>query len=250
MSRVWDGRYVIRRLPHLPRWAIAAAALSMTLPPAAAAADPPPVSRLAPGYPVNTYDAAGNAVSSCTAGFVVHNEKGTPMMLTAGHCDAGGLVRVLYGDTGEWEPVGAFLASMHREPFSEVRPDIGVVPLDRSAVPVSADLLGRTPINGPAIPKPGQRLCKIGSFSGFTCGTVTNVTANKVFFDAHNRHGDSGGPVYLDNNDGTVTAVGVDSGTPDDHAECVTGQQGEQDCGGTTIAELVAPWMAKWGLSL
>lgn len=213
-----------------------------------AAAQPPPVDVVAPGYPMRSDDPNRSVVSNCTVGFIVLNARGTPIMLTAGHCDEGGAQSVFYRGTGAWEPVGTFLINEFDPTFAD-GPDIGVVPIKNTVVPASADLLGRTPVTGAARPTVGQRLCKVGSYSGTTCGEVTKVTSSKVYFEGFTRHGDSGGPVYLQNGDGTVTAVGITSATPDDQADCRIDTTGARDCGGTAIAELVVPWLRKWDLS-
>jgi hypothetical protein len=44
----------------------------------AASAQPPPVDALAPGYPLQVLDAAGNGGTACTAGFMVRDGAGTP----------------------------------------------------------------------------------------------------------------------------------------------------------------------------
>lgn len=229
--------------------AIVTAALIPVVTTARSSAEPPPVDKVAPGYPVGNYTTSGDQASSCTAGFVVHNHKGTPILLMAGHCDEGGAESIYYRATNDWQPLGSFAVNMYKPPYKDTARDIGVVSLSETTVPVSTDLLGLTPVTGPARPAVGQHLCKVGSYSGMTCGKVTKVNSSKVFFEALSRHGDSGGPVYFENGDGTVTAVGLDSGTPDDEADCRIDVTGKRDCGGTTIAELIEPWMQKWELS-
>lgn len=223
---------------------VTAAAASTTA--TSASAMPPTVSMVAPGYPTANYTAQGALGSSCTAGFVVRNPNDTPILLMAGHCDEGGQVAIPYRETDDWQPVGSFIANMYTPPFSLTLPDIGAVPLKSTSVPVSSDLLGRTPITGAARPTVGQRLCKVGSYSATTCGNVIKVTSSKVFFTAFNRQGDSAGPVYFENGDGTVTAVGLDSGMPS--LDCGIDIVGNRDCGGITVAELIVPWMQKWQL--
>lgn len=233
----------------------AAVALTATAPPASS--QPPAVDVLAPGYPVTSLDRAGNVASAiaCTAGFTVRDRAGTPLMLTAGHCDKGGLLGVYFRGTGDLEPLGSFVRNAYvesppGESYVDTLPDIGLVGLSATAVPVAVAILNRLPITAVERPSVGQRLCKIGSFSGISCGTVTKVSSSKVWFNAFNRHGDSGGPVYRDNGDGTVTAIAVNSAMPDEDADCRVDHTGDQDCGGTSIAELIVPWMTKWGLAI
>ncbi|QZY43939.1 S1 family peptidase [Mycolicibacterium austroafricanum] len=241
---------------YLPRTFAALFAAAVTLIASSPPADsqPPPVDVIAPGYPVSSLDPSGNVISACTAGFTVHDSAGTPLMLTAGHCDEGGLLEIYFRGTGDFEPLGSFIRNGYEsppgEPFNATLPDIGLVGLSATAVPVAIALLNRMPITAVERPRVGQRLCKIGSYTGISCGTVTKVTSSKVHFGAFNRHGDSGGPVYRDNGDGTVTAIAVNSATPDDEADCQVDHTGAQDCGGTTIAELIQPWMTRWGLTI
>lgn len=220
---------------------------------APAAAQPPPVDALAPGYPIQVLDPYGDEVSSCTAGYMVRDRAGTPLMLTAGHCDADGLLQIHYRGTGGPEPLGSFTINAYDPSVTDYQPalpDIGLVGLSATAVPVAPALLNRTPIVGTDRPRDGERLCKIGSYSGISCGAVTKVTSSKVHFEAVNRSGDSGGPIYRDNGDGTLTAIAVNIATPDSHADCQIDHTGSQDCVGTSIGELVVPWMTKWGLTL
>lgn len=222
---------------------IAATALVVSAPPASA--EP---ALLAPGYPLATRTPDGSPGNRCTTGFVVRNNINAPVLLVSGHCDAGGNVGVYHQPTGDWLPVGSFFLNTYGPPITISTPDIGAVSLTSAAVPVSGDLLGRTPVRGAAIPEVGQQLCKHGEISGTSCGTVIQVTENKVYFTAANRLGDSGGPVYIDNRDGTITAVGIDSAIPE--YSCKTNDfSGAEDCSGNTIAELVVPWMQRWGLS-
>lgn len=211
-----------------------------------ASALPPAVDQFAPGYPFVTFDpSTTDSWTQCSGGFVARNENGAPIMLTAGHCDAGGEVALRYRPTGNWQRLGSSLVNEYSDPYSTSKPDIGVVPLNNAEVPVSSLLLGRTPVHGAILPTVGQRLCKEGE--SFVCGTVTKVTSSKVFFDADNRRGDSGGPVYAENGDGSVTAVGIVSGMPDG---CTPNPGAERSCGGTTVAELIAPWLQRWGLTI
>ncbi|HZC54344.1 MAG TPA: endopeptidase, partial [Mycobacterium sp.] len=70
-------------------------------------------------------------------------------------------------------------------------------------------------------------------------------TDSKVVFSAPGQCGDSGGPVYLMQSDGTATAVGIDirgfnPGKPD--AGCSAPAK-------FSVAELAQPWLDKWSLT-
>ncbi len=86
----------------------------------------------------------------------------------------------------------------------------------------------------------GQQLCHYGLISGDRhggpeCGPVVEVQPNTVRFGAHVTKGDSGGPVYYRNADGTATPVGIIIRAGDD---------------GGTVAELIGPWLKRWHLHL
>ena len=165
--------YARANVPRILAAAAAVAALIGTAPPAAG--QPPPVDVIAPGYPVSSLDHTGNVVGSCTAGFTVHDRSGTPMMLTAGHCDNGGMLGVYFRDTGDLEMLGSFTRNAYvesppGEPFVAELPDVGLVGLSATAVPVAVALLNRMPITAVERPSVGQRLCKIGSYTGYRAG--------------------------------------------------------------------------------
>lgn len=236
--------------------AAAVMCLVTSLPPWSAGAQPrQEVDVIAPGYPIQVLDRAGQLITDCTAGFTVRDAAGIPLMLTSGHCDGGGLVGVFYRGTGQLEPLGSFVRNVFEdsapgEPYVPELPDIGVVGLSATSVPVATSLLNRTPITAVARPRVGERLCKVGSYTGMSCGTVTKVSSSKVHFTAANRHGDSGGPVYRENGDGTVTAIAINNAMPNPEADCRIDHTGARDCVGTVIADLVQPWMNRWGLRI
>jgi hypothetical protein len=65
-------------------------------------------------------------------------------------------------------------------------------------------------------------------------GQQLDVTPTKVQFRAHVENGDSGGPVYYRNADGTAVGITIRAA----------------DADGGTIAELIGPWLTHWSLSL
>ena len=77
------------------------------------------------------------------------------------------------------------------------------------------------------------------------CGQILDVTESKVMFLAPGQCGDSGGPVYLMQNDGTASAVGIyirGSNPKNPTAGCSAPAK-------FSVAELVQPWLDKWGLT-
>jgi hypothetical protein len=84
----------------------------------------------------------------------------------------------------------------------------------------------------------GQQLCHYGLISGARrggpeCGPIVGMQPTTVRFEARVDKGDSGGPVYYRNADGTATPVGI------------TIRAGDE---GGTVAELIGPWLKRWRL--
>lgn len=218
-----------------------------------AAANPPdfdlshhPASALAPGVGIGIYDAEGKPVDTCTAGWLVHDASGQAGLLTAGHCDDGGAVTYFNKSRG-FQLAGWFT---HKAYDGDDGDDADIAELGIGNSPnapedVSTDtrIIGIRPVTAPAddtrLAK-GQQLCHFGLITGPqhhgpACGPIVNVSASKVQFLAPVDRGDSGGPVYYRNANGTATPVGITIRAAD---------------GGGTIAELVGPWLKRWDLSL
>lgn len=219
----------------------AAAALMIAAAPSASAAPGlPDATALAPGVGLGLYNSAGKAVGACTAGLLAHDATGQAVMLSAGHCDTGGEVDIHYAKTGGYENIGSFTRTV-REPHGVdgEGSDVGLIKLNGS-VPSDLRVIGIRPITGlTSQVQLGDSLCHFGYVSALDkiapqCGAVTEVTPTKVAFDAPAAVGDSGGPVYKRNSDGTATAVGIEI-------------RGDQD---GSVAEFAEPWLRKWGLTL
>lgn len=204
--------------------------------PAAAAPPLQPTEEIAPGIGLAVYNAAMTGGSSCSAGFLVHTDTGKPGFLTAGHCNKGGPVS--YNNAaGTYQTIGTFSQTVDVENGVEDS-DIALVEFTAVA-PTDSAIYGFRPVTGVASPVRlaiGDQLCKFGVGTGRQCGKVTYVSPTKVYFDAKTDSGDSGGPVYYRNADGTATAVGITIRT--------------DDPGSVAEAELVEPWLAKWNLTL
>lgn len=224
---------------HVIATASAAAALVLAAAPPAAAAPPTPIAwAIAPGIGLGLYNAAGVPVNGCTAGFLAHDGSGQQFMLSAGHCDGGGEVDIRYSQSGGYENIGSFTTSLDEGSTGDAA-DIGLIKLNGS-VPSDPRIIGIRPVTGLTSQVAlGDTLCHFGYVSALDkiapqCGNVTQVTATKVAFDAQAIGGDSGGPVYRRNADGTATAVGI----------AIRGSEHN------TVAELAEPWVRKWGLTL
>ena len=125
--------------------------------------------------------------------------------------------------------------------------DIGLIVLDGDNIPRTSAIGASLPVSGVATELLiGQQLCKFGMGSGeAACGLIVDVTDSKVMFLAPGKCGDSGGPVYLIDSDGTARAVGIlirggDPRTP--NAGCSAPAK-------FSVAELVQPWLDKWNLT-
>jgi Trypsin len=221
---------------------------------ATAAAGPPdydlshhPARALAPGVGIGIYNADGQPTDTCTAGWLVHDITGQEGLLTAGHCDDGGGVNYFNAKTG-FQVVGWFTHQAYEGDHGE-EDDIALLgiansPNAPSEVPTDTRIIGIRPVTAPAddthLAK-GQQLCHYGLITGPQhggpeCGPITDVTPTKVQFLADVEKGDSGGPVYYRNADGTATPVGITIRAADAH--------------GGTVAELIDPWLKRWNLSV
>lgn len=209
----------------------------------------PAASAVGPGAGIYVEYADGSGGMGCTAGFLVRTSTGQAGVLTAGHCNragqpskvtmnlAGILPYTTFGTFGQTVSEG-----VHREQH-----DIGLIVLDGDNVPQTSAIAASLRVSGVATElQIGQQLCKFGmSTSEAKCGQILDVTDSKVVFLATSRCGDSGGPVYLVQSDGTASAVGIDirgftPNSPD--VGCSTPAK-------FSVAELVQPWLDKWNLT-
>ncbi|MFZ1165223.1 hypothetical protein [Mycobacterium sp.] len=166
-------------------------------------------------------------------------------MLTAGHCDRDGAV-TYFNETKGFQVVGWFNHKVY-EGDHGVDDDIAVLGIGNSTngppVPTDTRIIGIRPVTMAVDDSrlaSGQQLCHYGLISGARrggpeCGPIVDVQPTTVRFRAHVDKGDSGGPVYYRNADGTATPVGI------------TIRAGEA---GGTVAELIDPWMKRWHLVL
>lgn len=171
--------------------------------------------------------------NSCTAGFAAEGADGYYLM-TSGHCDRDAGAEWTYGDD---ETLG-YMAASEKDDSQEL--DAAIIRLDPDLGPPISDIDGRYVVSGVLDAgqlQVGMPICKVGATTGETCGEITDMDGLVVTTSVFSLHGDSGSPGFVKNPDGTVSAVGLLSGSPDDDDY-------------TTYFVLVAPLLAKWGLSL
>ncbi|WP_407685859.1 S1 family peptidase [Mycobacterium sp. HUMS_1102779] len=209
----------------------------------------PPASAIGPGAGIYVDYADGSGGMGCTAGFLVRTRSGRAAVLTAGHCNRPGepsAVTMNLGGTLPYTRLGTFSRTVSEGDHAGAH-DMGLIMIDGDKVPRSSAIAASLPVSGVTTKlRIGQRLCKFGMTTDITeCGQVLDVTDSTVTFSASGLCGDSGGPVYLVQNDGTATAVGIEirGGNPaNPHAGCSVPVE-------FSMAELVQPWLDRWHLT-
>jgi hypothetical protein len=209
----------------------------------------PASAAVGPGTGIYVEYADGSGGMGCTAGFLVRTSTGETGVLTAGHCNRPGKPSKVVMNLGGILPyakLGTFVRTVSEGVHGEQH-DIGLIVLDGDNVPQSPAIAATLAITGVTTDLSlGQELCKFGMSSGEAeCGAIFDVTGSKVSFSAGGQCGDSGGPVYLIQNDGTATAVGIDirgSNPANPNAGCLAPAK-------FSVAELVQPWLDTWQLT-
>jgi V8-like Glu-specific endopeptidase len=208
----------------------------------------PATGAIGPGTGIAVTYADGSGGMACTAGFLARTNTGQAAVLTAGHCNKPGeasKTSVNFG--GNYLTVGTFSRTVSEGLGGEAH-DVGLIVLESDKVPQNPAIAASVPVTGVSSDlRLGQQLCKFGMKTGRPeCGQITDITESKVAFMAASECGDSGGPVYLIQRDGTATAVGIHirgGRTDDPKAGC-------ERPANFSVAELVAPWLDQWGLDL
>jgi hypothetical protein len=210
----------------------------------------PPASALEPGAGIYIDYPDGSGGMGCTAGFLVHTSTGQHGLLTAGHCNKTrkpSKVTMNLAGILPYATLGTFNRTVMEGPRDDQH-DIGLIVLDGEDVPQTSSIAASLPVSGVTNDlRIGQQLCKYGMSTGQEeCGQVLDITDSKVVFAAAGQCGDSGGPVYAVQNDGTASAVGIDirGGNP------LNPQAGCSAPARFSVAELVQPWLRKWNLSV
>ena len=107
------------------------------------AAPLPAVSALYPGAGM---EILGDDPSICTAGFVAHNQRGAPVLFTAGHCDTGGTAAVNSAVDGRLVPAANFVVSQYAGNGGE-QTDVAVMSLT-GALQLDPNISGQLPVTG------------------------------------------------------------------------------------------------------
>jgi hypothetical protein len=186
-----------------------------------AAAAPPP----APGILVS------DGITKCSTGFAAQGGDGGYYLFTSGHCDHG--APFTYDEN---VPLGHITASemlgdLKDAAIIRLDPDIGAPPGDVGGQRVRG-VLSASQI------KSGMPFCKFGATTGETCGSVKSIDGEVIEANVFAQPGDSGGPGYVKNADGTVTAVGL---------VMSTSLAGDPN---TTYFVLVQPLLGRWGVHI
>ncbi len=187
----------------------------------AAVAAPP----AAPGIQVS------DGITKCTTGFAAQGNDGSYYLFTSGHCNHG--APFTYDEN---VPLGNITAS---EEVGDLR-DAAIIRLDPGVGAPVGDVGGQ-PVRGVLSAsqiKAGMPFCKVGAITGETCGAIKSIDGEVIEAGIFAQPGDSGGPGYVKNADGTVTAVGI---------VMSTSLAGDPN---TTYFVLVQPLLGRWGVRI
>ena len=139
----------------------------------------------------------------CTLGYTFTRPDGLTYGITAGHCNAAPSRYVLDRTTGA---TGRFIVTVHEPdgPFD----DYGVIDFGTSR---SAPALKGMPVTGTGFPDPTNAICHTGVATGVSCGQLAGKETHRRYLTTGvtGNPGDSGGPVWQLNSDGTATIVGI-----------------------------------------
>ncbi|MGV0626945.1 hypothetical protein [Mycolicibacter minnesotensis] len=208
----------------------------------------PSAEAIGPGIGIKISYADSKETNSCTAGFLVRTKDGQPALLSAGYCNKpGGPSTVSIRRGGIYPKVGKYTETIYGgDGWDDV--NIGLIALNHTdKIPLVPTIDGR-PVTGVAESvSVGTTLCHFGVRSDEPlCGPVAASNKDKVRFNAGGTCGDSGGPVYRVNPDGTAEAVGILTSVS-------TGGNPDTTCRESlvySVAQLVKPWLDKWDLTL
>ena len=197
-----------------------------------------------PGISIYVVDDDDTGTTTCTLGWLTVSLTGDVEALTAGHCRTGQQVDVQgnAGDHTELVEAALWKESMHTLRQSPLEgTDIGTVALNPHLRRSARTITGVTPMSVSTSQSlranPPARICKMGSHTGMTCGPLVAASSERVTFRAAVDHGDSGGPVWAEFRDGTVTAVAIVVGRSDQDPT-------------VTVGQLINPWLVRTAATL
>ncbi|MDM2381856.1 hypothetical protein PP594_25945 [Mycobacteroides abscessus] len=212
--------------------AAVAAALIASAPPAAADDDrwTSFAGGIAPGTGIA--QTAQGEYYACTLGLIAGDPATHRLYgITAGHCDNATMGRtVLYTDANSPDvarPLGTYTASRSDDGPTPTGPDAlplytdaGVIAIQAGTPIASFKIAGVYPVRGVVedyhdLPADTE-VCKFGMKTGETCGPVVAASTYTVSAKLRADHGDSGSPLYIRNNDGTVNLIGIASASNSD----------------------------------
>jgi hypothetical protein len=180
-----------------------------------------------PGIPV------ADKSMKCTAGFAAIGDDGSYYLMTSGHCDRHDGSPWTYGDNVRLGKISASELEGEKRDAAIILLDPSVgAPLGHVGGQYSVrDVLSLSEV------EVGMPFCKIGAVTGETCGEVESTVGGVVKTSVFSLTGDSGSPGFVKNPDGTVSAVGLLTSSPD----------GDDN---TTYFMPVDPLLGKWRLRI
>lgn len=171
-----------------------------------------PLIQVSPGSYLSIEHSNGKR-SKCTAGPMVSLPRSTGRfyaLLTAGHCGNHGDT-VLIEIRGNMHKIGQLTDPVDTE-IGGVHQDFGLLLLPEEVLsPVVAGKYRPSTYLSAHELSPGINLCTYGITSGERCGPVvsSNPRTGVIRADFESAGGDSGGPVYLKNRNGSIKHVGI-----------------------------------------
>lgn len=162
---------------------------------------------ISPGDRID-YVTADGLASFCTIGYVYTGSNGHAYAITAGHCQADEPGHVVEQSSGA---TGRFVSTVVAPPRSG-GPDYGLIDFGAGVRSQPATgTLTFAPAAPPAV-HTGQTVCHLGVSSGTHCGTVAYRYGDDQFMTADmpaSIPGDSGGPVWVSDDDGLARIIGI-----------------------------------------
>lgn len=190
------------------RTAAALLAAGLSLLAAAPTAQATSLATISPGERID-YTADDGSGSFCTTGYVYTGTNDHAYAITAGHChteDGGRVIAQISGARGH------FVATVVA-PARTGGPDYGLIDFGpRVASRTATDTVAFAATASPLTPNVGDTVCHLGVSSGTHCGAVAYTYGGDQFMTTGmpaSVAGDSGGPVWITDDDGTAHIVGI-----------------------------------------